>query len=60
MSEMQTLTIQPENKERKSKEELEVKVDPVDLKIKQKILEWLSGEVKLIQSKSEKLVKDFP
>lgn len=44
MSEMQTLTVQPESKEAGSKKVVileEIKIDSVDLKTKYKILDWL-------------------
>lgn len=64
--EMQTLTVQPESKEggaSKSQNRApynpEIKVDPVDLKIKQKVLEWLTQEVKMLKY-NEKLLDQFP
>jgi hypothetical protein len=44
MQEMQTLNVQPESKESKDKKILlfnEIKVDPVDIRIKNKIIDWL-------------------
>ncbi len=41
---MQTLNVQPESKESKDKKILlfnEIKVDPVDIRIKNKIIDWL-------------------
>jgi len=47
MSEMQQLTVQPE--EKALVEQDEVKIDPVDSKTKAKLLEWLCGEVRLLK-----------
>ncbi len=49
---MQTLSVLPEAKETSKKRNLppaDIKIDPVDLKIKTRILDWLMTEVKLIK-----------
>jgi hypothetical protein len=59
MQEMQTLNVKPEAKESKvQKKVLEIKVDPVDIKTKIKVMDWLIFEVKLIKNhnNSEKLL----
>jgi hypothetical protein len=63
MKEMQTLSVQPETKDTSNKSKhlmlQEIKVDPVDNKIKFKVLDWLSQEVKLLKY-NEKLLDELP
>jgi hypothetical protein len=57
MSEMQTLNVKPSSKEssqptqstRTMMVSSEIKIDQVDLKTKQRVLEWLSSDVKLVK-----------
>ena len=57
MSEMQTLNVKPSSKESSQPTQStrtmmissEIKIDQVDLKTKQRVLEWLSSDVKLVK-----------
>lgn len=55
--------MRPESKEpKKQAKELmfqEIKIDTVDLKTKQKVLEWLANEVKLVKL-NQRLIEDLP
>ena len=57
MSEMQTLNVKPSSKESSQPTQSTrtinvssvIKIDQVDLKTKQRVLEWLSSDVKLVK-----------
>lgn len=64
MSEMQTLNVQPIAKESNNATNRtvmfsEITVEPVDMKIKQRVLEWLSSQVKLVKT-NQRLIDDLP
>lgn len=65
MSEMQTLNVQPEVIENKNSHHQKqlmfapIKIDPVEPKIKQRVLEWLGNEVKLLKV-NQRLLDDLP
>lgn len=64
MSEMQTLNVQPIAKESNNATYRtvmfsEITVEPVDMKIKQRVVEWLSSQVKLVKA-NLRLIDDLP
>ena len=64
---MQTLNVKPSSKEtsqptqstRTMMVSSEIKIDQVDLKTKQRVLEWLSSDVKLVKY-NERLIEELP
>ncbi len=65
MSEMQTLNVRPESREHSSRGALsgrpqqDIKIDPIDIKTKQKVLEWLANDIKMLKY-NQRLIEDLP
>lgn len=60
---MQTLQVRPLSKERADSQKTqmlnEINITPVDTRVKQRVLEWLGSEVKLLKT-NQRLIEDLP